>query len=288
MTRSAGRRGWLHRWQAAALSRIVRGWLVGCFAPRAGTTAQRRRKPNEAARRLADDSPARRGGRHRSAYRLPDFPRHRIHCQTLEGVAEKSRGLVVACGRSRAYPEYEGRGLDCGDRNGLQRSQWTAEIAMAADVLSIDPLRFNNPADIRERVQSAETSDRGPLQTALPYLYWDCGPTNLPRDRLKTTERYLDEAERVLLRWLYTRTNGSERKNYGKAALIAARRSQYRCEGCGFSDVRALNLDHVEGRTGDTPFACLCANCHTIKSRQRDWTGRTTVSRASGRTECSP
>jgi hypothetical protein len=155
------------------------------------------------------------------------------------------------------------------------------------DLLSIDPPRFNNPAHVRERVSAAALSDRGSLQTALQYLYGDDGPTNLPRDRLKTTERYLDEAERILLRWLYTRTNGSERKNYGKAALIAARRSRYRCEGCGFADVRALNLDHVEGRTVDTPFACLCANCHTMKSRQRDWTGRKVGPRLD-QTGCSP
>src|SRR5271167_590978 len=148
---------------------------------------------------------------------------------------------------------------------------------MAAGLLSIDPIRFNNLANVQERVSSAVMADRGSLQTALTYLYLDDGPANLPRNRLKAAQSYLDEAERLLIRWLYTRSNGSERKNYGKAALIAARQSRYRCESCGFSDVRALNLDHVEGRTVDTSFACLCANCHTIKSRERDWTGRKVV-----------
>jgi hypothetical protein len=28
-----------------------------------------------------------------------------------------------------------------------------------------------------------------------------------------------------------------------------------------------LQLDHVKGRVPDTPFACLCANCHTLRHR---------------------
>ena len=144
-------------------------------------------------------------------------------------------------------------------------------------VLSIDPDRFNNAAYIGVRVTAAAPSDRGSLRTVLTYLYQDDGPINLPRSRLKIGARYLDATEHVLVRWLYTRTNGSERKKYGKRAFLAARRSRYRCEDCGFADVRALNLDHVEGRTADTPFACLCANCHSIKSRERDWLGHATA-----------
>ena len=144
-------------------------------------------------------------------------------------------------------------------------------------VLSIDPQRFNNEAYLNERLAAATPSDRGKLRTALTYLYWDNGPINLERDRRKIAEPYLDEAECLLVRWLSTRTNGSERKNYGKAALIAARSSRYRCATCGFPDVRALHLDHVKGRKVETPFACLCANCHTIKSRKSDWLGRVPV-----------
>jgi hypothetical protein len=140
-------------------------------------------------------------------------------------------------------------------------------------LLSIDRDRFNNDAYVQQRVAAAALPDRGSLQTALKYLYLDNGPINLPRDRLKLTKPYLDEAERVLIQWLQTRTNGSERKNYGKDALVAARQSRYRCEHCGFADVRALNLDHVEGRVTGASFACLCANCHAIKSREKDWTG---------------
>jgi hypothetical protein len=147
---------------------------------------------------------------------------------------------------------------------------------MAAAILSIDSVRFNNLDYIEERVSSAARTDRGSLRTALTYLYADDGPINLPRPRLTAALPYLEEAERILIRWLYTRTNGSERKSYGAGTLIAARRSRYSCEqeDCRFADVRALTFDHVNGRTSDTCFACLCANCHMIKSRAKDWTGR--------------
>src|SRR5262249_44205084 len=113
----------------------------------------------------------------------------------------------------------------------------------------------------------------GSLRTALGYLYKDDGPVNLPRDRLRVAEPHLEAAETIVIRWLYTRTNGSLRSSYGAAALRAARASRYRCEVCKFADVRVLNLDHVNGRVTGTPFACLCANCHTLKSRESDWTG---------------
>lgn len=86
-------------------------------------------------------------------------------------------------------------------------------------------------------------------------------------------ELYLEPRERVLMRWLYNRTNGNLRATYGAKALRAARVSRYRCEHCGFADLRALHIDHVHGRTTETPCACLCANCHNIKSREHDWSG---------------
>ncbi|MCG8585470.1 MAG: hypothetical protein MI757_12230 [Pirellulales bacterium] len=136
----------------------------------------------------------------------------------------------------------------------------------------IDRVCFGDVSLIDSRVAAAPHADQGALRTTLAYLYLDDGPINLPRDRLKLAERYLDQAERIVVRWLYTRTNGSERKNYGSNALLAARAARYRCESCGFSDVRVLNLDHVHGRNPDnSEFACLCANCHAIKSRGKDW-----------------
>jgi hypothetical protein len=140
-------------------------------------------------------------------------------------------------------------------------------------LLSIEADRFNNDHHLETRLAVVPPSHRGALRTALGYLYNDNGPINLPRDRLLLAEVYLEEAERLIIRWLYTRTNGNLRSAYGAVALRAARASRYRCEVCGFADVRVLNLDHVNGRVADTPFKCLCANCHTIKSRENDWTG---------------
>ena len=142
------------------------------------------------------------------------------------------------------------------------------------DALAIDGARFNNPDLIEERVASIDRAIQGSLRTALRYLYMDDGPVNLPRDRLLAAEGHLEPAERVVIRLLYTRTNGSLRAAYGANSLRAARTSRYRCGECRFPDVRALNLDHVDGRVAGSPFACLCANCHSIKSRRGDWSGK--------------
>lgn len=137
----------------------------------------------------------------------------------------------------------------------------------------IDISRFNNIAYLESRTSIVPEEHRGALRTALSYLYQDEGPVNLPRGRLLTAEPYFEVAECIVIRWLYTRTNGNLRSKYGVGALHAARLSRYKCGSCGFQDVRVLNLDHVNGRVKGTAFACLCANCHTIKSRSCDWTG---------------
>ncbi len=141
------------------------------------------------------------------------------------------------------------------------------------DIVAIDELRFNDDGYIENRAAVVPQLHQGALRSVLRYLYSDDGPLNLPRKRLLAAELYLGTPERFVARWLYTRTNGSLRKTYGAMALRAARASKYRCEVCGFADVRVLNLDHVQGRVAGTPFSCLCANCHTIKSRAVDWTG---------------
>ena len=138
----------------------------------------------------------------------------------------------------------------------------------------IDSSRFNNIPYLESRTSIVPVEHRGSLRTALGYLYQDEGPVNLPRDRLLAAEPYFEVAERIVIRWLYTRTNGNLRSKYGVDALQAARSSRYKCGTCGFQDVRVLNLDHVNGRVKGTPFACLCANCHSIKSRKSDWSGK--------------
>ena len=140
--------------------------------------------------------------------------------------------------------------------------------------------RFDNQAYIDSRVRLESASIQGCLRSALAYLYLTNGPANLPRERMKVADPHLEARERLLARWLYTRTNGSLRSTYGSRALASARQARYRSITCGFADVRTLQLDHVSGRTPDTAFACLCANCHCIKSREQDWSGKKRYTRA--------
>ena len=133
--------------------------------------------------------------------------------------------------------------------------------------------RFDDSDYIESRLLKVRGAAVGSLRTVLRYLYLTAGPVNLPRERLKVAEQFLEPAERIVARWLYNRTNGSQRKGFGEPALQAARRQRYRCESCGHADVRVLNLDHVDGRGNRERFACLCSNCHCLKSREKDWTG---------------
>lgn len=137
--------------------------------------------------------------------------------------------------------------------------------------------RFNNQDYIEGRLKSCQTEDVGSLHTTLKYLYVEKGPTNLPKERFNRSMKYLEARELVATRWLRTRTNGNLRKTYGALALKSARSARYRCERCKYPDVRALHLDHVRGRHHRKEFACLCANCHNIKSREKDWTGKPRV-----------
>ena len=77
-----------------------------------------------------------------------------------------------------------------------------------------------------------------------------------------------------MVRYLKSRTNGGGRERYGAAALRAARRAKYRCESCSNGDARVLIFDHVNGRYDVKNFLVLCADCHQIKSRIFDWTGK--------------
>lgn len=131
---------------------------------------------------------------------------------------------------------------------------------------------FNNQVVLQKRAAKA-TNGASELRKVLRYLYEDSGPKNLTRETLRACLELLTPAEKVLAFWLQTRTNGSLRSKYGHASALAAKLARYRCQDCGFSDVRTLNLDHVTGR-GSKTFRCLCANCHAIKSRAQDWTGR--------------
>ena len=137
---------------------------------------------------------------------------------------------------------------------------------------TISAAHFDDTERIDARVERVPAEKQASLRTTLSYLYRSDGPTDLARELLKLAEEHLDSAERIAARWLQTRTNGRLRRHFGSAALRAARAAKYRCESCGYADVRVLHLDNVQGRNSNSDeFACLCANCHTIKSRAIDW-----------------
>jgi hypothetical protein len=140
-------------------------------------------------------------------------------------------------------------------------------------VLPLD--RFDNKRFVEDRVAAAAKEDRVFLRLTLRYLYATEGAKNMRNDIFKAAEKYLEPRERLVTRWMKTRTNGNERKRYGPETIVCARAARFRCETCGFPDVRALQIDHREGRNlpGCT-LQVLCANCHQIKSRAADWTGR--------------
>lgn len=143
------------------------------------------------------------------------------------------------------------------------------------DSYVIPETHLDNSQFIEQRLADAPAEKRTQLGLLLRYLYQKTdGRTNIERSVIIAVEPLISQAENILARWLQTRTNGSERKNYGTKALITARNAHYRCEKCGFPDVRALQLDHIDGRrSSETDFMCLCANCHQIKSRKKDWLG---------------
>lgn len=136
--------------------------------------------------------------------------------------------------------------------------------------------RFDATDYIEWRLGRVPQAVQGAVRTALQYLYLSDGPRNLPAARKRAAEPYLDIAERMVVRCLFPRTNGQYRRTYGYPALRCARAARYRCERCGIADVRVLEFDHVDGKRETGRFACLCANCHRIKSRAADWAGRPT------------
>jgi hypothetical protein len=151
---------------------------------------------------------------------------------------------------------------------------------MTSVSITIDPEftlnteRFEDPTFIERRLAAVPPKDRGCMRSLLRYIYAKDGPVNMQKARYSPVRQYLEPAEKIVAQWLRTRTNGRHRKSYGHDALRCARASRYRCQNCGFPDVRTLHLDHVEGKIAGATFACLCANCHNIKSRKSDWTGR--------------
>ncbi len=101
----------------------------------------------------------------------------------------------------------------------------------------------------------------------------------------------MDEA-RLAARRKYNREYGAARTVYWKAAVFAALGNK--CVDCGFSDIRALQVDHVNSdgylervKTGSGSYykrvvkdatsgryQILCANCNWIKRHTHNETDR--------------
>jgi len=132
--------------------------------------------------------------------------------------------------------------------------------------------RANSSSYVNRRLSAAPQEIATVLGRCLRYLYLD--KRNIDRATIRRAESSLEPPERLLLRYLQTRSSGSEKKRYGHEAVAEAKAAKFRCRDCGRSDVRVLTLDHVHGN-GSKVFRLLCANCHQLKSRVQDWAGST-------------
>lgn len=130
--------------------------------------------------------------------------------------------------------------------------------------------RFDNASLIETRAEAHPPEQRPAFRRAMRYLYMADGAKNLSRDQMLACLPTLEPREKRAIRWIYTRTNGSERKNYGPDSIVAMRKARFRCQRCRFPDVRTLQVDHVTGRkVKPFVFQCLCANCHSIETYDR-------------------
>lgn len=139
---------------------------------------------------------------------------------------------------------------------------------------TIDPASLDDMEAIATRCEGLEKKIAASLKLVLSYIYITDGPLNLKNPQFNPSAELLSPAELVMVRYLKTRTNGNGRRHYGQAALLAARKAKYRCEACDNGDVRVLVLDHANGRSDVENFFMFCADCHQIKSRLFDWTGK--------------
>lgn len=139
---------------------------------------------------------------------------------------------------------------------------------------TVDPKNLDNAEAIESRCAGLEKKEAAALSLMLRYLYLAEGPLNLTNGPFNLSKDHLSDAESIMVKYLKSRTNGNGRRRYGGAALRAARKARYRCEACSNADVRVLVLDHANGRNDVENFIMFCADCHQIKSRLYEWTGK--------------
>ena len=160
----------------------------------------------------------------------------------------------------------------------------TQEIA---DEFRIAPALMNDESAIMARVAMLPVDEQVFMRAALRYIYLLSASHNSPlavRIPVHTPEQrktrknalrellhqHLSAAERQAFNNL-TKYAHSSRARYGPHAVREARAAGYCCRDCGMSDIRTLEMDHVNGSGDTTNFRLLCSNCHNIKSRQKEW-----------------
>lgn len=143
---------------------------------------------------------------------------------------------------------------------------------MTDSSFQIEATTIGDRGSIEARVAEVTESERETLNLALSYLYLADGPGSISRDAKSQSEQHLTPVELFVLQWLHKRTDGKLRHIYGSEALTAVKRSHYRCERCGFADVRALNIEKTEcdEASAQQRFSCLCANCNTVAARAKE------------------
>jgi 5-methylcytosine-specific restriction endonuclease McrA len=145
---------------------------------------------------------------------------------------------------------------------------------------------LRHPA-IETRTAALAAADQDFMRAALRYIYLLGASHNSPlavripghtseqrkarKDGLRELLRqHLGPAERQAFNNL-TKFAHSSRARYGPNAVREARDAGYCCRDCGMPDVRTLEMDHVNGIDDTKNFRLLCANCHNIKSRKKEW-----------------
>lgn len=137
--------------------------------------------------------------------------------------------------------------------------------------------------------------ERGPIAVS------EFHPHRTTRDRLQTECKTCHNKRRQAARKAKTGHYATERERYHDRHLVACRSSYYRakervfahygviCVGCGFPDMRALSIDHVDSGGADhrrtlgginfyrwlvrqgfpVGFQTLCMNCQWIKRHDK-------------------
>lgn len=149
------------------------------------------------------------------------------------------------------------------------------------DEWTMDLSKFSTKEEIIEHAENLlflSKSDEKSYISVLCFLYLKNYNIALSRNTVKRQIELgrLTDVERLAANKLSYRSSGTKAKHvYGMASVQAMRDANYRCCVCGLSDLRCLDIDHIQGRKKgqkDNPytsadFQILCSNHHAIKTR---------------------